>query len=247
MAEIKFLSVALHEVALYQDQTVAPRSAFNASPLWDLLTSTRAWVDYILSTPLEMLKVLPSAFHTYPAYAMVILSTLSRLPSTSGWEGSMAQKEADFVNIGQRLITRYGRELSQTADDIPTEQKDVWSFFSRGAGGLMAWHQRCGKQGDGQPEYELPISSTSNNPGLRCTVADMMTSFTALRINRPIQPNHSVEHATQGVAEGLAPEANAQPDMVPDVWDDGVWQSILDDFSMFPTTNGFAAGSGWEF
>jgi hypothetical protein len=146
------------------------------------------------------------------------------------------------MDVGQRIRKRYGGELSQSPDDLPTEQKDVWTFFDRGAGGLMAWHHKCEKHSEGTAEYELPISSASNNTTMRCTIADMLTPFTALRIRKPFTMNSGVESGALGQPAtdgGNVHSTLVQPDLVPDVWDEQVWQSILEDFSMFPTQDPF--------
>ncbi|KIW98118.1 uncharacterized protein Z519_01702 [Cladophialophora bantiana CBS 173.52] len=267
MAELRALPVVMHEVALYRDPAIASQSTITTSHLWELLTSTRFFLDYFLSVPTDALRHLPAAFFSFSAYALIILSTIARLPSTSGWDSSMAKREADVLNIAQRVKIKVGDELTRTGHSVSTEEKDVWAFFGRGMGGLMAWHERCEKEsegtgaatGGGEGDYELPISQSGVPLTTRCAVADMMTPFNALRFRKPVHPNtggvatngaqgENPNAASGGSAfigggvggGGTGAAADAQPtDMGTSFWDDEVWQSIIDEFSMFPTTASF--------
>ncbi|OQU94426.1 hypothetical protein CLAIMM_00782 [Cladophialophora immunda] len=282
MAELRALPIIMHEVSLYRDPTMTSHSTHNASQLWELLTSTRAFLEYFLSVPRDVLRHLPAAFFSFAAYALIVLSTVARLPTTtSGWDGAIAKREADVLDMARRVKVKLGDELTRTGDGVGTDQKDVWAFFTRGMGGLMAWHERCEKESEGvaaaaamvatagggggggggraatggDADYELLISASSGPPlTTRCAMADVMTPFNTLRIRKPVPPNSGPE----GGPQGPHPPNNADPggigfggsgvdaqptDMVNGFWDDEVWQSIMDEFSMFPTTAGFPAGS----
>ncbi|KIY01332.1 uncharacterized protein Z520_02884 [Fonsecaea multimorphosa CBS 102226] len=281
MAELKVLSITMHEVALYRDlTTTAPSSTNIASQLWELLTSTRGFLEYFLSVPKDALRHLPAAFFSFAAYALIVLSTVSRLPSTSGWDGAMARREADAVEMARRVKVKFGDELTRTGahDSLTPDQKDVWALFTRGMRGLMAWHERCEKEserppaavatttmgGEEETDYELLISESGAQPlTARCAMADVMTPFHTMRLRKPTV--HAQPHAGDSLPEGPQhqqqqqhPNADSggnafvrgsggdaqQPtDMVDGFWDDEVWQSIMDEFSMFPTTTaGLPAG-----
>ncbi|EXJ75039.1 uncharacterized protein A1O5_01735 [Cladophialophora psammophila CBS 110553] len=265
MAELRALPVIMHEVALYRDPAIALQSTITTSHLWELLTSTRAFLDYFLSVPTDALRHLPAAFFSFSAYALIVLSMIARLPSTSGWDSSMAKHEADVLNIAQRVKIKVGDELTRAGHSVSTEQKDVWAFFGRGMGGLMAWHERCEKEsegtvaatGGGERDYELPISESGAPLTTRCAVADMMTPFNALRFRKHVHPSTGggVPNGPQGenpnaasggtafIGGGVGGGADTQPtDMGTSFWDDEVWQSIMDEFSMFPTSAGFPTG-----
>ncbi|KAJ9613073.1 hypothetical protein H2200_003014 [Cladophialophora chaetospira] len=234
--ELKALLITIHEAALYRDRDA--NSPSQNSHLWDLLTSARAYLHYVLSIPRDAITVLPATFFNLLPYALIVLSTVSRLPSTAGWDSSIAKREADVVNLGLRVKTKFGDELSASAPNASIEQKDVWAFFSRGIGALVSWHQRC-ETSSGESDVEVPISSPSST--MKCGMADTMTAFTSMWIRKPI-PFNIQEQMAGNV--GSATEVNSRPEMQPDtimsMWDDEAWQSIMDDFSMFPTTTGIA-------
>lgn len=253
---MKALPITIHEIALYRDygNNSAPSQS---SHLWNLLTSARDFLLLVLEWPNDIVTDLPSAFFNLFPYALVVLSIVSRFPSTSGWDSSIARQEADFINICQRVRAKFGTDISKTPSDVDMEKKDVWQFFSRGLGGLLAWHQKCGSTPAG--EVEVDVSIVSPYLTMKCAMADTMTAFASMRIRKSSQPNCGAENETQPVVQ-LYGAANAETDIAPSSTtistdaqlpqqdlsgsfggDDMVWQSIIDDFSMFPTTTGFAA------
>jgi len=264
VAELKFLHVTIHEVALYRD--LASKSQQASRQLWDLLTSSRDYLNYAWSIPRDVMKYLPAAFFNSTAYAMIVLATVSRAPSTAGWDSSIAKREADFPSIGERARTVFRDELSKTpGENVSVAEKDTWAFFGRGMGGLLAWHQRCEQQCDGGADFDLPISPSGTLVGssaMSCTVADMMTPFTALRVRkaptRPPsnrggvearagpQPTPDAENG-YGAGDGRPEPQSAGLNTTAELWDDEVWQSIMEDFSMFPTTAVFPAGSVGQY
>ncbi|OAG42460.1 hypothetical protein AYO21_03336 [Fonsecaea monophora] len=292
MAELKVLSITMYEVALYRDLSSTTSPSMNkVSQLWNLLASTRAFVDYFLSVPEDALRHLPAAFFSFAAYALIVLSTVSRLPSTSGWDSAIAKHEADVLNLARRVKVKFGDELTRTGNSVGTDHRDVWAFFARGMGGLIAWHERCEKESQGstavasatataaagggegeEPDYELRISRPDHTLTARCAMADVMTPFNTLRFLKPdagpnrITPeSEKSENGTQPTPQGhhimtdpgvnpgtgtdhdvnahTAADLGPSNDAVDGLWDDEVWQSIMDEFSMFPTTTGFPAGS----
>ncbi|OAP57428.1 hypothetical protein AYL99_08166 [Fonsecaea erecta] len=270
MAELKVLPIIMHEVALYRDLSTTAHSttANTASQLWELLTATRAFLEDFLSVPGPALRHLPAAFFSFSAYALIVLSTVARLPSTSGWDGAIAKREADVLDMAQRAKVKFGDELTRTGDRVPTDQKDVWAYFTRGMAGLMAWHERCEKESEGaaataaaggeargEPDYELPISQSGQPLTSRCAMADVMTPFNDLRVRKRVEPGPVGQQQQQrppqvdpgGTALGGGGAEGQPTDMVSGFWDDEVWQSIMDEFSMFPTTAGFPAGSSAQY
>ncbi|KIW63826.1 hypothetical protein PV04_08798 [Phialophora macrospora] len=247
LAELKALPIIIHEVALYRDWANAPSSpSSHSSHLWDLLTSCREFLNFVLSVPSESVIHLPSTIFNLLPYALIVLSTVSRLPPTSGWDSAIAKREADATTLGLRIKAKFGDELTKTGPDVSIEQKDVWQYFSRGIGGLVAWHQRCemSSSAAGESELEVPLSSPSGV--INCGVADAMNAFVSMRIRNlaPLNFGNLVQdHMTANVASGHdAGRGETQPDAMMNLWDDEAWQSILDDFSMFPTTAGFPVG-----
>ena len=224
----------MNEVALYRDYSAASSSSAQVSRLWDLLTSARDFLRYAQSIPNEVMVNLPATTFNLLTYALIVLSTVSRLPSTMGWDSSIVKREADATNFGLRIKARFGDELSKTAQDLPIDEKDVWRFFSRGIGGLVAWHQKCEMSSGAEIDIHIPIS------GGRCGMADTMTAFTNMWFRKPVMPATSMirEHMAAPVAAPNDNRTDVQPDSL-DIWDEEAWQSILDDFSMFPTTAGF--------
>jgi hypothetical protein len=241
--ELKSLKIKIHEVALYRDNVIESESTYHASNLWELLTSARDFLDFVLSIPGEVFKTLPSSSMTLFSYALIVLSTVSRLPTSAGWDSSIVKGAAGVMNIAQRLRAKFGA-LTQTGDVGNPEQKDVWAFFTRGLGGLIAWHQACEQQsGDGM-DNDLPMHYSLPTSATRCTVADIMTSFAALRLWKPLQTHHEDENGTRGIptAEWCPYPGNVSPDIASNFWDDEVWQSIMNDVSMLPTTAGLFCG-----
>lgn len=152
------------------------------------------------------------------------------------------------MTIAQRIRQKFGDDLTLTGDNVPIEEKDVWAFFKRGMGGLIGWHQRFETQGEGEVEYDLPITPSGANLPLRCALADLMTPFAAMRVRKPLVSNANISKAIQGPPTADLGAAlsgtrfDTQPDMFSSIWDDEVWQPILEDYSMFPTTAAFPPG-----
>ncbi len=238
IAELKALSIAIHEVALYRDRDI--NSLCQNLHLWDLLTSARDFLNYVLSIPTEAMTGLPAMLFNLLPYAIIVLSTVSRMPSIAGWDSTIAKREADAANYGLRIKAKFGDELTTTGADVSIEQKDVWQYFSRGIGGLVAWHQRCETSGAGD-DVNVPISSPSAT--IKCGMADTLTAFTSMWFRKPLPFNLGGAMQEQGggsvaIANEVSSRAEAQQDMSMNLWDEEAWQSILDDFSMFPTTAG---------
>lgn len=219
------------------------------------MTSARDFLIHVLELPNEIIKDLPAAFFNIFPYALVVLSIVSRFPTTSGWDSSIAKREADFISIIQRIQVKFGSDLSATPPDVDMEKKDVWQFFARGIGGLSAWHQKCGSTPAG--EVEIDVSIVSPYLTMKCAMADTMTAFASMRIRKSSQPNCGAENETPSVIQlydatntdgphsSAATGTEAQPPQqelsAGLMGDDMMWQSIIDDFSMFPTTTGFTA------
>jgi hypothetical protein len=247
LAELKAVPITIHEVALYRDWANASSSSPSySSHLWDLLTSCRDFLNFVLNIPSESVTHLPSTIFNLLPYALIVLSTVARLPPTSGWDSGIAKREADLTTFGLRIKAKFGDELTKTGPDVGIEQKDVWQYFSRGIGGLIAWHQRCETSTSvaGEAELEVPLSSPSGP--IKCGMADTMNAFTSMRIRKPAALNFGnliQDQMTANVASGHdAGRGETQPDVLMNLWDDEAWQSIVDDFSMFPTTVGFPVG-----
>lgn len=228
---------------MYRDHVIASESTSHASNLWELLTSARDFLEYVLIVPREVLKTLPSSSMTLFSYALVVLSMVSRLPTSAGWDSSIVKEEAGVMNIAQLVRAKFG-ELTRTGDVGNPEQKDVWALFTRGLGGLMAWYQTCEQQSGDGIDYDLPMSHSLPNSATRCTVADMITSFASLRSWKPLQTHREDEHGMQEIptAEPCPYPGYLSPDIVSNLWDDEVWQSIMSDLSMLPTTGGLFCG-----
>lgn len=237
IAELKALRITIHEVALYRDPVIAAGSTAHTFHLWNLLSSSREFLEYLISLPKEVLRELPAGCFTLFSYALIVLLVVVRLPSTAGWDSSIAKQEADLVGIIQRAQKTFGDELTQTGDAVGLEHRDVWAFFSRGTGGLMVWHQKSGLQSEGGTEFHVPMSSDIAPCMIRCSVSDLMTAFSALRIRKPYDSMSSGQPQPMTGVGGL----QSQPETVVDLWSDETWQSILDEFSMFPTMAGFPA------
>jgi hypothetical protein len=185
------------------------------------------------------------------------LSMVSLLPSAPGWDSAIAKREAKALEYGQRTRAKFGEELTKTSPDAPFEERDVWQYFSRGMGGLIAWHRRCETQAEEDPEYHLlispPVAGTFN---LRCAVADMMTPFQAIRLRKsgpPGMQDSIIEGERQQVTATVArdpagtvgidmPSAGEVDMSLNNFWDDQSWQAMLEEFSMFPTAEGFQLG-----
>jgi hypothetical protein len=157
-AELKFLPMVMYEVGLYHTYALSTSST-NAAHLWSLLTAARDFCEYVLSIPSDTIRCLPSTTFNMLPYGLVILSMVSLLPSGPGWDSVVAKREARATQYGQQIRAKYGEELTKTLPDAPLEQKDVWQFFSRGMGGLIAWHQRCENQVEIDSDYHIPITA----------------------------------------------------------------------------------------
>ena len=245
ITELKAVSITIHEVALYCDNSAVLSSSAQSFRLWDLLTSAKDFLSYALSIPTEVVTDLPAAFFHVLPYAFIVLSTVARLPSATGWDSAIAKQEADATNLGLRIKAKFGDELTKTGPDVSFEQKDVWQIFSRVMGGVVAWHQRRKMSGEAETGVDIPISS----PRLmtKCGMADAMNAFASFRVRKPMALYAGDVTQDQGTARVVSPShadraETQQEDMSTNVWDDEAWQSILDDFSMFPTTAGFPAG-----
>ncbi|KAK6365162.1 hypothetical protein LTS17_011394 [Exophiala oligosperma] len=238
IAELKALRITVHEVALYRDPAIVAESTGHTFHLWNLLSSSREFLKYLFSLPKDVLRDLPAGCFTLFSYALIVLLIVVRLPSTTGWDSSIAKQEADFIGLIQRAQKTFGDELTQTGDAVSLEHRDVWAFFSRGTGGLMGWHQKSGLQSEGGIDFHVPMSSTIAPCMIRCSVSDLMTAFSALRIRKP---NESVSFGGQPQLTTGAGGPQIQPETAIDLWSDETWQSILDEFSMFPTAAGFPA------
>ena len=88
---------------------------------------------------------------------------------------------------------------------------------------------------------EVPISSPSATT--KCGIADTLTAFTSMWFRKPLPFNlgsviQDPGTATMPSTNEVSSRAETQPDMSMNLWDEEAWQSILDDFSMFPTTAG---------
>ena len=174
------------------------------------------------------------------AYGLIVLSTIAHLPSSPGWDSSVAKREANFVHTAQRAQDMFGNNLTSTSDDVPMEEKDVWQFFARGIGGLIAWSQHFEARREGVIEYELPISSHGGT--LKCSITDLMTAFMSLRVRRPAQSASIPTPMTQnGLIDNGGGACNpyrtdTQSDNIWNFWEEDVWQSMFDDYPTFDTT-----------
>ncbi|KIW11734.1 hypothetical protein PV08_09006 [Exophiala spinifera] len=249
IAEIQALPVTLYEIALYRDHsnTSTPSQTSN---LWNLLTSARDLLTHVLEIPKEIITELPSGFFNLFPYALVVLSIVSRMPTTSAWDHAIASREADFMDFTQRIQTKFGTELSTTTPDAEPDQRDVWQFFSRGLSGLSTWHQRC--ESTSSAEAEIEVSLVSPYHTMKCAMADTMTAFASMRFQKTTQHSCGAEHEAQpvvqlygtteptsGTATGNYNHQSQQDMLGSSIGDNMMWQSIIDDFSMFPTTTGF--------
>ncbi|OCT44543.1 hypothetical protein CLCR_06205 [Cladophialophora carrionii] len=260
LAELKALPIIIHEVTLYRDwASVSSSSCSHSSHLWDLLTSSRDFLNYVLNIPRAARINLPATFFNLLPYALIVLSTVARLPSTIGWDSVIAKREADATTFGLRIkakfgdelttfgdeLTTFGDELTKTSPEASIEQRDVWQYFSRGIGGLVAWHQRFEAPGSTREGgLEVPLSSSSG--GMKCGMADTLSAFSSMGVRRhsPLNFGNVVQEQMTANAAGGYDEARGetQPDILMPLWDDEAWQSIVDDFSMFPTPAGFLFG-----
>ena len=242
-AELKLLQITLNEVALYRDRTASTLTSSPFSHLWQLLVATRDYLSYILSVPRDAARILPAGFLNSLAYALIVLSTITHLPSSTGWDSSVAKREANFIDTAQRAQEFFGNSLTSTSDDVSMEEKDVWQFFARGLGGLIAWHQHFEARREGGIEYELSISPAGGP--LNRSITDIMTAFMSLRVRRPPQPVSMATPVTQnGLTDtpgnaGIPERTDTQSDNIWNFWEEDVWQSIFDDYPMFGTTAAF--------
>ncbi|ETI20880.1 hypothetical protein G647_07223 [Cladophialophora carrionii CBS 160.54] len=246
LAELKAVPIIIHEVTLYRDwASVSSSSCSHSSHLWDLLTSSRNFLNYVLNIPRAARINLPSTFFNLLPYALIVLSTVARLPSTIGWDSVIAKREADATTFGLQIKAKFGDELTKTSPEASIEQRDVWQYFSRGIGGLIAWHQRYeAPSSTREAGLEVPLSSSSG--GVKCGVADTLSAFSSMGVRKhsPLNFGNVVQEQMTTNAAGGYDEARGetQPDILMPLWDDEAWQSIVDDFSMFPTPAGFLFG-----
>ena len=242
--ELKALSITIYEVALYRDSNTASLPSTQPAKLWSLLTSARDCLTFALSVPSEVVPDLPMSFFNLLQYALVVLSNVVFLPSAPGWDSSIAKREANALDFGLRIKAKFGDDLTKTGPDPSMDERDVWQYFSRGISALIAWHQMCESSPAAVGHSEFLISS----PGmmLKCGMSDTMTALSSWKACRSGPPN-AANRAREGTIPNSAESSNREgpegpSDAVSNAWDDEAWQSMLDDFSMFPTTAGFPVG-----
>ncbi|KIW17362.1 hypothetical protein PV08_04556 [Exophiala spinifera] len=236
LAELKALRITVYEVALYREPVTAAESNAYTFHLWNLLSSSRDFLEYLFSIPKEVVKDLPAGCFTLFSYALIVLLIVARLPSMAGWDSSIAKQEANLIGRLQHAQKTFGDGLTQTGDAMSLEQRDVWAFFSRGIGALIVLHQKSGHQSENGTDCHVPMSSTIAPCVTRCSVSDLMTAFGALRVRKPNESISFGEHTEAARGTG---SLQTQPETVMDLWSDETWQSILDEFSMFSTVTGF--------
>jgi hypothetical protein len=253
--ELKALPVSLHEVALYQHGSHATSfSSLHTSTLWTLLQSSHDLLTSFLNIPTEDLKLLPSSAFMLMWYGFVILSNIVRLPSGQGWDRAIAKKEATVSELGSQAKDKFG-SLSKTGTNVELRERDVWSFFYNAMGAMLIWHKKYELQVGGETEGEkfsgiLPSAPNSSC----CAVGDLLTACTTLvsqHIKEVINNNREEERRSvvAGTESVQRSQAERQEEIPSTPWDDVMWQSMLDDFSLFPpaSTMGYQAGSTVPF
>jgi hypothetical protein len=184
-------------------------------------------------------------------YAFVVLSDLVCLPSAPGWDSTTAKKEAGMADLGKEIKDKV-ESLTKTGGH--TGERDVWSFFCSGLGGMLAWHKKRETQhvpnGDTSPDNAKSTSGASTRTN-RCNVRDVLDSCSLLVALHYRVANMSASCDDRGSIEAadktMAGEHNEteEQESLPSLWDETIWQSMFDDFSLFSPTQpgGVQAGA----
>lgn len=185
-------------------------------------------------------------------YGFVILSNVVRLPSGQGWDRTIAKKEATVIELGTQVKDKIG-SLSRTGTHKDFRERDVWSFFYNAIGTMLIWHKKYELQLETEDEKFSGIIPSAPNHSC-CAIGDLLTACTALVAHhiKEVMSNNR-EDERRAAAEGAEPvqrsQAEKQDELPSTLWDDLMWQSMLDDFSLFPPapTMGYQAGSSNPF
>ena len=254
--ELKFLSISIHEVALYAHMPPSSRfSASHTSRLLTLLSSSRALIIAFLSTPSPVAEHFTLSTFSMVWYGYVVLSKLALLPSSPGWDRSVAQKEANFVELARRAKDK-AAALSRTVKDSGVAEKDIWSGFVSTIDGMLSWYKKqCDVQTGGEDTgMEGSAGMQGPHPNPSDSVGELLIQYKSLGVPQQQGCGGCGDCGDIG-NHGTAAESVQTPngdhrceglEEVPsNLWDDLAWQNILNEYSFIPPTPlvGYSEGS----
>jgi len=178
--------------------------------------------------PNDTVQHLPFGTFGMLFYGLIILSKVTDLPSTSAWDQSIAQKEADLV----RLATGMKRKVESVAQSLgrqPSRDEGPcpFEFYAKLMDSLLSWRMK-------QPflpndQGQLPDLLTDNQ---RC----LTDHCPALGVAGPANNAASVPTESSNIAVDYSFQSDPALDLSPSQWNDLLWQATLEELSFFPQT-----------
>ena len=231
-AECLTTTLAIHEIALYQDKITSIRT----TSLSTLLHTSKALINLCLRIPDHIITHLSIGPISVFWYAFMILARLVLIPSSPGWDHEIAKREADLAGLGRAARDKLASIRGTENHD--TDMVDVWIYFSHVMRSMLMWNKK-----HAQPSKDDPTTEDSQ---AECGAVMKFNGaqFPLCDIGQSMAQNTD-QYATEDICRDQTTkiaEVQPSPDLSQEAWDlspsefldDSLWQRVLDDFTLLP-------------